>query len=145
MEEISGDMRELLVGCTAMEGRRELLRGQSATWRLVRGPEEFYTWGGYYTQNHLGAVVLAAQLIPQDAGMRHWRLRTRMAGSVLITVNGTPVFETGIRSATIMEGQEDTEYHFEAVLMWVRTRYVWDCCALGAWREWVFGWIWMGQ
>jgi hypothetical protein len=116
METILTEGRTFLQASPPCEGSPAVFRGKSASWSLSRGPEPFLTWGGYYTQNHLAVVSAAAAVTPEQPGPRRWRLQTRIASQVLVAVNGRVVFETPLRPATIMEGQENAEYEFEAAL-----------------------------
>lgn len=117
IEEVSAEVRAFLSGCHPQEGdQTTTFRGHPATWTLMRGPEEFLTWGGYYAKNHLAVALISTQITPDQAGLRKWRLDTRMAETVMVAMNGKLVFETGIRPATIMEGLENATYTFEAEL-----------------------------
>jgi hypothetical protein len=117
IEEVSAEVGAFLTTCRPHEGdRTESFRGHPATWTLMRGPEEFLTWGGYYAKNHLAVTLISTLITPDQAGRRKWRLDTRMAEAVIVTINRKLVFESGIHPATIMEGLENATYTFEAEL-----------------------------
>ena len=58
------------------EGETATFRGQEMRWALLRGPEQYFSWGNYYISNHLGAAFLTTLVSPERAGQRHWRLIT---------------------------------------------------------------------
>ena len=125
MQEAAAQAREFLSAARAQEGDQASFRGQSASWALARMPEDFLTWGGYYTQNHLAAAFVSTLVTPDRPGFYRWRLSTRIASWVIVAVNtpGAPegawsrvVFDSGLRPATVMEGQQDAQYLFEAPL-----------------------------
>ena len=116
MTEIAAQARDFLTTARPYEGAQAAFRGQSAAWTLARMPEDFLTWGGYYTQNHLGAAMLSTLVVPEKEGLQRWRLSTRIASWVMVVINNQVVFDSGLRPATIMEGQEDAQFEFEAAL-----------------------------
>ena len=99
------------------EGAETEFRGQTGRWKLVRGPEQFLTWASWFPANHLAAAFLSTVVIPDQPGVRRWKLFTRIASYVTVTVNGESVFDTGIRPAVNMEGLDHSEFEFEATLL----------------------------
>lgn len=116
INQIYQEGNSFLITHRACEGRQDAFRGQTARWELVRGPEEFFTWGNYITQNHAVSAVISTMVVPDQPGMHHWQVTTRVASAVSVAINGQVVFESGLRPATIMEGQEDSVYQFDAEL-----------------------------
>ncbi len=64
MAEVAAQARDFLSTSQPQEGAQETFRGQSAAWSLARMPEDFLTWGGYYTQNHLAAALVSTLAVP---------------------------------------------------------------------------------
>ena len=117
MAEVAAQARDFLSAAQPYEGAQSAFRGQSAAWSLARMPEDFLTWGGYYTQNHLGVAMVSTLVVPETRpGVQRWRLSTRIASWVIVAIKYQVVFDSGLRPATIMEGQEDAQFEFEAGL-----------------------------
>jgi hypothetical protein len=113
---IASEASAFAAQCRPFEGQVDAFRAQTAAWQLVRGPELFLTWGGYYTRNHLNATLVSTLITPDQPGLQRFKLSTRVTSVVIVAINGKVVFESGIRPATIMEGQENAEFTFEAEL-----------------------------
>jgi hypothetical protein len=103
-----------LLACAPSEGDPDSLLGQPGFWNLVRGPEEYLSWGTYNISNHLGAGILSTVLTPERPGSLHWRLVTRIYQRVLVAIDGRVVFDSGDDEGKPADGAR--EYRFEAEL-----------------------------
>jgi hypothetical protein len=111
IEEAAEDARRLLAGAPC-EGDAGSLMGQPGYWNLVRGPEEYLSWGTYNISNHLGAGVFSTVLVPEQTGRLRFRLLTRIYQRVLVAVAGKIVFDSGDDEGSPVDGAR--EYCFEA-------------------------------
>jgi len=97
-----------------LEGEAYTFMGKAGFWNLVRGPEQYLSWGTYNIKNHLGAAFLSTILIPAQPGIQQWRILTRIYQRVLVTINGKVVFDSANNKGKPVEGLN--EYTFEAEL-----------------------------
>ncbi len=88
--------------------------GNTQFWNLVRGPEEYLSWGTYNIKNHLGAAFLSTILKPGQPGIKQWRLVTRNYQRVLVTLGGQIVLDSANSKGTVTDGI--SHYTFEAAL-----------------------------
>jgi hypothetical protein len=96
------------------EGEAYAFMEKTGFWNLVRGPEQYLSWGTYNIKNHLGAAFLSTILIPAQPGTQRWRLLTRIYQRVLVTINSKVVFDSANSKGKPVEGLN--EYTFEAEL-----------------------------
>jgi|GEM_PF-453221 len=111
--EVVEEARQILAG-QPREGDAASFMGKPAFWNLVRGPEQYLSWGTYNIKNHLGAAFLTTVLTPEQPGLRHWRILTRIYQRVLVAVNGLVVFDSANDKGKVSAGVN--EYTFEAEL-----------------------------
>lgn len=116
MSEMAAQARTLAAMLQPREGDQATLRGQTGRWSLARMPENYLTWGQYYTQNHLVTVMAATQVTAARRGAHRWRLCTRVASWVMVLINGQVVFDSGLTPATTIEGFQEAEILFDAAL-----------------------------
>jgi len=112
MNEIVDEARQILA-LTPVEGQEASFHGQTTRWNLVRGPEKYLSWGTYNISNHLGATFLSTIVMPDQAGVRQWRLIVNEARAIVF-VNGALAFDSANASPT-REGIVNV-YHFAAAL-----------------------------
>jgi hypothetical protein len=96
------------------EGQAASFWGKPGFWNLVRGPEEYLSWGTYNIKNHLGAALLSTLVTPTQPGMHRWRILTRVYQRVLVAIAGKVVFDSDNSKGNASEGAY--EYTFEAAL-----------------------------
>ena len=113
IDEAVEDARRLLADCPK-EGDQDHLLGQSGFWNLVRGPEQYLSWGTYNISNHLGGALLTTLLTPEKPGMRRWRILTRIYQRILVAVGGKIVFDSANSKGQVADGAN--EFTFEAEL-----------------------------
>ena len=113
MEEIISEAMPLLTS-QPREGEHCKFLGNPGFWNLVRGPEEYLSWGTYNIKNHLGAAFLSTVLVPADPGVKQYRLVTRNFQRVLVLLDGQTVFDSANSRGEIIDGI--SHYTFEAVL-----------------------------
>ncbi len=113
IDEAVEDARRLLAG-SPKEGDQDALLGQAGFWNLVRGPEEYLSWGTYNISNHLGGALLSTLLTPQKPGLRRWRILTRIYQRILVAIGGKIVFDSANSKGKVAGGVN--EYTFEAAL-----------------------------
>ena len=97
------------------EGEKTEFLGNSGFWNLVRGPEEYLSWGTYNIKNHLGAAFLSNVLVPAESGVKQWVLKTRGYQRVLVTVNGQLVYDSANSRGDVVNGV--SHYTFSAELI----------------------------
>ena len=88
--------------------------GKSGSWSLVRGPEEYLSWGTYNIKNHLGAAFLSTILVPGQPGVHTWRILTSIYQRSLVSIGGQLVFDSGNGRGKVKDGVG--EYTFDAEL-----------------------------
>ena len=93
MAEIAGQAREILAS-TPQEGQAVLWRAMESRWSLVRRPEKYLSWGQYNISNHLGAAFLSTTIVPEEHGVRTFRLVTRITSRVVVSIDGRTVYDT---------------------------------------------------
>ncbi len=96
------------------EGEEGAFRGQSGRWSLVRGPEQYLSWGRYNISNHLAAAFLTTVVVPDQPGPRQWTLLVGLRARALVAINGTVVYDTEahpVEPAPLL-----AEYRFAAAL-----------------------------
>jgi hypothetical protein len=113
IDEAVEDAHRLLAACPR-EGDNAKLLGYSSAWNLVRGPEQYLSWGTYNISNHLGAALLSTLLTPDQPGLRRWRILTRIYQRILVAVGGKVVFDSANQKGIVTQGVN--EYTFEADL-----------------------------
>ena len=113
IDEAVEEARALLAGAP-QEGVAATFMGQAGFWNLVRGPEEYLSWGTYNISNHLGAGFLSTVVTPAKPGMRRWRILTRIYQRVLVAVGRKVVFDSANSKGKVDNGVN--EYTFEAEL-----------------------------
>jgi hypothetical protein len=104
----------LLLATEPREGERGDFLGKSSYWNLVRGPEEYLSWGTYNIKNHLGAAFLSTILTPDQPGGHTWRILTGLYQRVLVNIGGQLVFDSANSRGDVTDGVG--EYTFEARL-----------------------------
>jgi hypothetical protein len=104
----------LLLANQPQEGESCGFLGESNIWNLVRGPEQYLSWGTYNIKNHLGAAFLSTILIPDQPGLHSWRILTGIYQRVLVTIGGWLVFDSANSRGKISDSVG--EYTFEADL-----------------------------
>ena len=87
------ELAQVVLAGHPSEGAETEFRGQMGRWKLVRGPEQFLTWASWFPSNHLAAAFISTVVIPEQPGMRRWKLFTRIASYVTMTVNGKSVLD----------------------------------------------------
>jgi len=97
------------------EGDAADFLGRAAFWNLVRGPEQYLSWGTYNIKNHLGAAFLSTILVPQSAGVRRWHILARIYERVQVSIMGKLVFDSQNSKGT-QQSPGLYEYFFEAEL-----------------------------
>lgn len=113
MTQIAGDAQTILRSQPA-EGVETIFRGQAMRWELVRGPENYFSWGRYNISNHLGAAFLTTLVTPEQGGMCGWRLVIGIASRAIVAINGTVVYDTDAHAVVPAGGV--FEYRFAAAL-----------------------------
>jgi hypothetical protein len=113
MEEVVAEAMSLLKS-QPREGDKADFLGVPGFWNLVRGPEEYLSWGTYNIKNHLGAAFMSNLLFPVESGIKRWRLQTRNYQRVLVSVGGKIVFDSNNERGTVIEGI--SHYTFDAEL-----------------------------
>ncbi len=113
MDDIVAEARALLTS-TSCEGETATFRGQNGSWSLVRRPEEYLSWGTYNISNHLGAAFLTTRLMPEQPGMRRWRLFFDTTLRAIVSVDGVVVYDTHGQSPAREHGFH--AYTFDAAL-----------------------------
>src|SRR5512146_901959 len=109
IDEAVEDAHRLLATCPR-EGDPASLLGHAAHWNLVRGPEQYLSWGTYNISNHLGAALLSAILTPERPGLRRWRILTGIYQRILVAIGGKVVFDSANGKGQPAEG--GNEYAF---------------------------------
>ena len=113
IDEAVEEAHRLLAG-SPKEGDQGQLLGEPGTWNLVRGPEQYLSWGTYNISNHLGGALLTTLLTPEKPGTRCWRILTRIYQRVLVAIGGKVVFDSANSKGKVTQGVN--EYTFEAEL-----------------------------
>ena len=113
IDEAVEEAHRLLAG-SPKEGDQGQLLGEPGTWNLVRGPEQYLSWGTYNISNHLGGALLTTLLTPEKSGTRRWRILTRIYQRVLVAIGGKVVFDSANSKGKVTQGVN--EYTFEAEL-----------------------------
>lgn len=113
IDEAVEDARRLLAG-SPKEGDQDRLLGQAGVWNLVRGPEQYLSWGTYNISNHLGGALLTTLVTPEVPGLRRWRILTRIYQRILVAIGGNIVFDSANSKGIVSDGVN--EYTFEAEL-----------------------------
>ena len=103
-----------LLASQPQEGESGEFLGNVGLWNLVRGPEEYLSWGTYNIKNHLGAAFLSTTLAPAESGTKRWQLLTRNYQRVLVSLGGQIIFDSANSRGTIVDGI--SQYTFEAAL-----------------------------
>ncbi|MCX6032743.1 MAG: hypothetical protein NT169_26100 [Chloroflexi bacterium] len=114
MTQIVGDAQTILRS-RPVEGEETTFRGQAMRWELVRGPENYLSWGRYNISNHLGAAFLTTILTPDQPGVHEWRLIIGITSRAIVAINGTAVYDTDAHPVKQADGI--FEYRFEAALL----------------------------
>jgi len=111
IEEILVKAHPLLAGQPS-EGEMCDFLGINGIWNLVRGPEQYLSWGTYNIKNHLGAAFLSTILSPVQPGVHSWCILTRIYQRVLVNINGNLVFDSDNSRGQVVNGV--SQYTFEA-------------------------------
>lgn len=122
MAEVAEEAAQVLAG-VPREADEGTFRDQSARWSLVRRPDQYLSWGIFEWDVYLGAAFLSTRVTASAAGMRHWRLVTRIACRATVAIDGRVVYDTDDHPTEPGAGGPDTppggsewEYTFSAVL-----------------------------
>ncbi len=116
IDEAVEEARQVLAGAPC-EGEPAAFLGKPAFWNLVRGPEEYLSWGTYNISNHLGAALLSTIISPEKPGPRRWRILTSIYQRVLVAVRGKVVFDSANgKGEPCHDNDKLREYRFEAEL-----------------------------
>ncbi|MGC9396326.1 MAG: hypothetical protein ACP5J4_15895 [Anaerolineae bacterium] len=113
MDDIVAEARAVLTSMPS-ESEAASFRGQTGRWSLVRRPEEYLSWGTYNIANHLGAAFLTTCIMPEQPGVRQWRLFFDTTQRVIVAINGAVVYDTYEQSPTREHGFH--AYTFAAAL-----------------------------
>ena len=71
MDEVTAEAMPILTS-QPQEGEHGEFLGNEALWNLVRGPEEYLSWGTYNIKNHLGTAFLSTILVTAQPGIKRW-------------------------------------------------------------------------
>ena len=113
IEEVLAEAKGLLAS-QPQEGDQCDFLGKSGSWSLVRGPEEYLSWGTYNIKNHLGAAFLSTILVPEQPGLHTWRILTSVYERIFVTIGGQLAFDSANGKGKVTENVR--EYTFEAQL-----------------------------
>jgi len=113
MDEVTAEAMPILTS-QPQEGEHGEFLGNEALWNLVRGPEEYLSWGTYNIKNHLGTAFLSTILVTAQPGIKRWQLITRNYQRVLVAVGGQLIFDSANDRGRLQEGV--SHYTFEAPL-----------------------------
>jgi len=113
IEEVLNEAHPILASQPS-EGEKCDFLGKSCNWNLVRGPEQYLSWGTYNIKNHLGAAFLSTILVPVQSGVHSWCILTRIYQRVLVSIGGKLVFDSANSRGNVVNGVN--KYTFEAEL-----------------------------
>jgi hypothetical protein len=103
MAEIVQEAQPILLS-QPCEGDEAVFRSYRGRWALVRGPQQYLSWGRYNISNHLGAAFLSSVLTPTQAGQGAWRLVLGLTERALVAINGPVVFDSAEHSVEAANG-----------------------------------------